>query len=75
MTEKIVDRNVKHQTNQTKIHKEDLKTLSITLGLKTEGDTQGFPCILRDLINNDIRGIKHDFPFINKIFARSLGKC
>ena len=55
-----------HQTNQIKIHKEDLKTWGITLGLKTEGDTQGFPCILRDLINNDNRGIKHDFPFINK---------
>ena len=70
---KIVYRNVKHQTNQTKIRKEDLKTWGITLGLKTEGDTQGFQCILRDLINNDNRGIKHDFYSLT--FARSRGKC
>ena len=52
--------------NQSKIRKEDLKTWGITLGLKTEGDTQGFQCIYRDLINNDYnRGIKDDFPVIN----------
>ena len=43
----------KHQTNKTKIRQEDLKTSGITLGLKTEGNTQGFQYISRDLINND----------------------
>ena len=75
MTEKLFTGTLSIKTNQIKIHKEDLKTWGITLGLETEGDTQGFPCILRDLINNDNRGIKHDFPFINKKFARSRGKC
>ena len=52
MTEKLYW-DFKHQTNKTKIRQEDLKTSGITLGLKTEGDTQDFQYILRDLINND----------------------
>ena len=65
MTEKLFTGTLSIKQTKPRSVKKICKPGGITLSFKTAGDTQGFQCISRDLINNYNRGIKHDFPFIN----------